>query len=183
MAIKVAVLVGSFRKDSINQKLAKALAKLGTGSFEFQILKIEELPFYNQDIDSGNAPAVATKFRQDIAAADAVLIVTPEYNRSVPGVLANAIEWGSRPYGQGPILGKTGALIGASIGKIGTAVAQAHLRGAFGFLDMKVMGQPEAYITFTPGLVDDNNDVTDASVKDFLTAYLAKFEGWVAKNK
>ncbi|MFD2261573.1 NADPH-dependent FMN reductase [Lacibacterium aquatile] len=183
MAIKVAVLVGSFRKDSINQQLAKALGKLGAGKFDFQILKIEELPFYNQDIDSGNPPAAAVKFRQDVAAADAVLIVTPEYNRSVPGVLANAIEWGSRPYGQGPILGKTGALIGASIGKIGTAVAQAHLRGAFGFLDMKVMGQPEAYITVTPGLFDANNDVTDASVKDFLSGFLAKFEAWVAKNK
>lgn len=177
---KIAVIVGSLRRDSINLKLAQALAKLGGSRMQFTILKIDDLPLFNQDLEP-TPPAAVTRLKGEIEAADGVLIVTPEYNRSMPGVLKNAIDWASRPYGKNSFNGKPTAGIGASGGAIGTAAAQQHLRSILAYLNVTLMGQPEAYIAFKPGLVDDQHNVTDESVRKFLQAYVDAFAAWVER--
>lgn len=177
---QVAILVGSFRPQSINLKLALALSKLGQQHFDPIWVRIDDLPFYNQDLEAALPPEVV-RFRSEIGGADAVLFVTPEFNRSIPGVLKNAIDWASRPYAKHVLVGKPGAVIGASLGKLGTVAAQQHLRGILAPLDVFVMGQPEAYITFTPGLVDEDGSVTDESVRQFLQLYIDRFAVWVGR--
>ena len=158
--IKVAVLVGSLRKDSINKKLAHAVEKLFPPDFAFERVEIGGLPLYDQDFDADYPPA-AQAFKRRIEAADALLFVTPEYNRSVPGVLKNALDVGSRPWGKNSFAGKPGAVIGASIGAIGSALAQQHLRNSLVFLDVATLAQPEVFVKFSDGLIDADGNVTD----------------------
>ena len=178
---KIAVIVGSLRRESINRKLAEALAKLAGPRAQFKILRIDDLPLFNQDQEP-NPPAAVTRLKGEIEAADGVLIVTPEYNRSIPGVLKNAIDWASRPYGKNSFSGKPTAGIGASGGAIGTAAAQQHLRSILAYLNVVLMGQPEAYIQFKQGLVDDQHNVTDESVRKFLQTYVDAFTAWVERH-
>jgi chromate reductase len=177
---KVAVIVGSLRKDSMNLKLAKALEKLGKDKFETKFLQIGALPLYNQDLEE-NFPAEATNLKKEIVAADAILFVTPEYNRGVPGPLKNAIDWCSRPYGQNAFAGKPAAICGASPGAIGTACAQSALKHTFTYLDIITMGQPEVYLNFTEGLIDKDGNISKDETKKFLQKFTDKFADWVGQ--
>jgi len=177
--IKVAVIVGSNRRDSINRKLAQALAKLGSDKLAFNFVAIDDLPLYNQDLEAAWPNSVA-RFKSEIAAADALLFVTPEHNRSIPTVLKNAIDWGARPYGQNAWSGKPAAITGTTPGAIGAALAQLHLRQVLGVLGVLVMGG-EAYISFKPGLVDANGTITDESTRGFLKAFVDQFAALAAR--
>lgn len=177
----IAIIVGSIRKDSYNLKLARALEKLGGKHFTATHVRIDDLPLFNQDLESA-LPASVTRLKQEIEAADGVLFVTPEYNRSIPGVLKNAIDWASRPYGSNSFSGKPSAICGTSPGVIGTAVAQAHLRSVVaGFLSSPVMGQPELYLAFKDGLIDADGNVTNEDTKKFLQSYVDHFADHVAR--
>ena len=178
--IKIAVLVGSLRKDSLNRKLALALAQLAPAGVTFEPVQIDDLPLYNQDQDGNQAPAVR-RIKGEIAAAQGVLFVTPEYNRSIPGVLKNAIDNASRPYGQSAFAGKPAGVIGISVGAIGTAIAQQHLRNVLAYLDMPTLGQPEAFITNKEGLLDDQGNVAESS-REFLKGWVEKFVAWVKEH-
>jgi chromate reductase len=175
----IAVLVGSLRKESINRRLARALEKLAAGKARFDFVEIGDLPLYNQDFDA-DYPAEGKRLKQQIRSADAVLFVTPEYNRSVPGVLKNAIDIGSRPYGHSAFAGKPAAVIGASIGVIGTALAQQHLRNILAYLDMPVLGQPEAFLHFKEGLIDEAGSISNAGTQEFLQGFVDRFLTLVA---
>jgi len=170
---KIALIVGSNRRDSLNRKLAQALAKLGAGKFDVAWTKIDDLPMYNQDLEA-ELPAGVVRFKAELAAADGILFVTPEHSRSVPAVLKNAIDWGARPWGRNSWAGKTAAITGTSPGAIGTAVAQQHLRQMLGVLGALVMGG-EAYVTFKPDLVDDAGIVSDESTRAFLRDFTDQF--------
>ncbi len=148
---------------------------------EFSLVSIAELPLYNPDID-GQTPAADT-FRAAVKAADAVLFVTPEYNRSIPGPLKNALDWGSRPYGEACWAGKPAASIGASPGAAGTAAAQQQMRQVMTVLNMAVLGQPEVYLQFKEGLVDAQHDITVPGTQAFLTGFLSRFAGWVRQQQ
>ena len=171
---KVGYFVGSLAKGSINRKLAKALARLAPGELEFAEIGFADLPLYSYDYDA-DYPAVARAFKDAIAASDAILFVSPEYNRSIPGALKNAIDWGSRPYGTNAFTRKPSAVIGASPGSIGTAVAQQHLKAVLAFCNAPLMNSPEAYIQFTPGLITDDGEVTVASTEEFLRNFMTEF--------
>ncbi len=173
----VAVLVGSLRKDSTNLKLAKALAKLGKDRFEPKYIQIGDLPLFNQDLEA-DFPATAKRMKSEIEGADAVLIVTPEYNRGMPGPLKNAIDWASRPYGKNSFAGKPGAIIGTSPGAIGTAVSQHNLRPTLAYLDIALMGQPEAYVQFKEGLIDAEGTISNPDTQKFLQGFVDKFCAW-----
>lgn len=177
--VKVAVIIGSNRRDSINRKLAQALARLGEARLAFHFVAIEDLPLYNQDLE-GELPQCVVRFKSEIAAADALLFVTPEHNRSIPAVLKNAIDWGARPYGQNSWSGKPAAVTGTSLGALGTALAQLHLRQVLGTLGALVMGG-EAYISFKPGLVDSNGTIADETTRGFLQAFIDQFAAMVAR--
>jgi chromate reductase len=176
--IRVAVLVGSLRQASINRKLALAVAALAPDTFHFEHLAIGDLPLYNQDHD-GAMPEPALRLKREVEAAQAVLIVTPEYNRSMPGVLKNALDTASRPWGKNSFAGKPAGVLGAAGGAIGTAMAQQHLRNVMSYLDMPTMSQPEAYIQFTDGLIDDAGHVSNDGTKKFLQLYVDKYVAWV----
>ena len=181
--LTVAVVVGSLRKDSSNLKLARALEKLAAGQLQFKYVSIGDLPLFNQDLE-GNVPATVTTLKKDIESADAVLFVTPEYNRSIPGVLKNAIDWASRPYGKNSWSGKPAAIAGASPGAIGTGIAQAHLRSiTSGFLDMPTMGQPELYFTFKDDLIDAQGNISNEGTIKFLQSYVDRFANWIATHR
>ncbi len=176
---KISVVVGSLRKDSFNQKLAHALTKLAPDC-SFKFLEIGDLPLYNQDDDSN--PSAATKrLKSEISDVQGILFVTPEYNRSIPGVLKNAIDHASRPYGQSAWAGKPAGVIGTSIGAMGTALAQQHLRNILAYLDMPTLGQPEAFIQAKEGLFDADGNIGPDS-KDFLQKWMNTFVNWVKKN-
>ena len=177
---KIAVLVGSLRRDSVNRKFAKALAKLGQSKFTFNLVELGDLPIYNEDLWQ-DPPAAVLRLKRDIEQADAVLFVTPEYNRSIPAVIKNAIDWGTRPWGKNSWAGKPASVVGATPGTIGTAVAQAHLRTIAPMIEVVLMGQPEVYFVAKPGLIDENNDITDDTTREFLEGYLARFEAWIAQ--
>lgn len=177
---KVGYLIGSLAKASINRKLARALVRLAPPSLEFSEIEFRDLPAYSYDYDA-DFPAVARKFKADIQATDAVLFVTPEYNRSIPGALKNAIDWASRPWGTNSLSRKPSAIIGASTGKLGTAIAQQNLRSVLSFCNAPQMSAPEAYIQFTPGLVTDDGEVTNASTEDFLRNFMFEFEQFIAR--
>jgi chromate reductase len=179
---KVAVLVGSLRKDSFNRRMAHALARLAPGSLKLGIVEIGALTLYNQDEDE-NPPAVWTGFRQQVKAADAVLFVTPEYNRSVPGVLKNAIDVGSRPYGKSVWAGKPGAVVSVSPGAIGGFGANHHLRQSLVFLDVPVLQQPEAYIGNAAALFDEKGEIVNEGTKEFLVKFISAFAGWIETMK
>lgn len=179
---KVAVFVGSLRKESFNRQLAQALERLGEDRLQFQYVEIGNLPLYNQDFD-GEYPAAGTALKEQVRAADAVLFVTPEYNRSVPGVLKNAIDLGSRPYGDSAFAGLPAAVIGTSPGALGTALAQQHLRNVLSYLDMAVLPQPEAFIQFSEGLVEADGRVTRPETREFLEDFLDRFVAWIDRQR
>lgn len=177
---KIAVVVGSIRKDSFNKKLARALEKLFPADFSFTHVRIDDLPPYNQD-DDGNPSAEVKRLKGEIKAAQGVLFVTPEYNRSIPGVLKNAIDHASRPYGQSAWDGKPAGVIGASVGAIGTALSQQHLRNILAYLNAPTLGQPEAFIHNKEGLYDADGNFSEGS-KKFLQAWVDAYVAWVKKH-
>ena len=177
----VAVLVGSLRKGSLNRKLALALIAMAPPTLALKIVEIGELPLYNQDTDEA-PPATWTDFRKTIAAADAVLFVTPEYNRSVPSALKNAIDVGSRPYGKSAWAGKPGAVISVSPGVIGAFGANHHLRQSLVFLNVPAMQQPEAYIGGADKLFAEDGSISNPGTREFMTKYLAAVEQWITRN-
>jgi chromate reductase, NAD(P)H dehydrogenase (quinone) len=179
----IAVLVGSLRKDSFNRKIANALIKLAPSNLHFEMLEIGQLPHYDQDGDDvGPPPAEWTVFRDRIKGADAVLFVTPEYNRSVPGVLKNAIDVGSRPYGKSVWDGKPAAVMSVSIGGTGGFGANHHLRQSLVFLNMPTLQQPEAYVGNVAGLLDAAGEVANDGTRDFLAAFMTAFTAWIEVN-
>lgn len=177
---QIAVIVGSIRKDSFNRKLATAIAKLAPPEFSFKQVEIGDLPLYNQDDDAQQAASVK-RLKADITAAQGLLFVTPEYNRSVPGVLKNAIDHASRPYGQSAWAGKPAGVLGVSVGAIGTAMAQQHLRNVLAYLDVPTLGQPEAFIHAKDGLFDGADNIGPDS-KAFMQSWMDKYVTWVKKN-
>lgn len=176
MATKIAVLVGSLRKDSFNRQIAEAITKLAPTDIQFDFIRIDDLPLYNQDTDD-NPPAEMTRLRDSIKAADGVLFVTPEYNRSVPGVLKNAIDIGSRPWGKSVWAKKPVGIIGVSVGAIGTALAQAHLRNIVSYLAMPLFTGSEVYLAWKDGLVVDGEIGPDS--KEFLQGYMDGLISWI----
>jgi chromate reductase len=180
MPKQIGYVIGSLRKDSYNRKLASAVIKLGPPDFTFKELRIGDLPLYNQDDDKSQAPEVQ-RLKSEVRTCDGVIFVTPEYNRSIPGVLKNALDHASRPYGQNAWAGKPAGLIGASIGAIGTAVAQAHMRTVLSYLDMPLLHQPEAYITVKDGFFDDTGNIASAESKKFLHGWMDKYAAWVKR--
>lgn len=178
---QVAVFVGSLRKESYNLKLAKALIDLSPESFQLNIVNIGALPFYNEDVEA-TAPASWKTLREQLAAADAVLFLTPEYNRSVPAVLKNAIDVGSRPYGKNAWNGKPGAVISVSIGGISGFGANHHLRQSLVFVNVPTMAQPEAYIGGAADLFDAQGQLNNESTKGFLKKFMSAFETWIETN-
>lgn len=177
----IAVIVGSIRKDSLNQKLADALAKLAPPEFSFSKIRIDDLPLYNQD-DDGQPAAAVTRLRKEVAAADGLLFLTPEYNRSIPGVLKNAIDHASRPWGQSVWGGKPAGVLGVSVGAIGTALAQQHLRNILAYLDVPTLGQPEVFLQAKDGLFDADGNI-GADSRAFLQGWVDRYVSWVKRNK
>ncbi|SIR25937.1 NADPH-dependent FMN reductase [Pseudacidovorax sp. RU35E] len=178
---RIAVLVGSIRQDSLNRKLALALAALAPEDFTFEHLRIDNLPLYNQDFD-GKQPAEVQQLKTEIARAQGLLIVTPEYNRSIPGVLKNALDHGSRPYGQNAWGGKPAGVIGISPGAIGTALAQQHLRNVLAYLDVPTLGQPEAFIQNKDDLFDEKGHIGNEGTRKFLQGWMDKYVAWVKRH-
>lgn len=178
---KIAVFVGSLRKQSFNLKTAKALIALAPESLSFEIIDISSLPMFNEDLEA-TPPQEWLTLREQIKAADGLLFLTPEYNRSVPGVLKNAIDVGSRPYGHNSWDGKPGAIVSVSIGNISGFGANHHLRQSLVFVNVPAMAQPEAYIADASGLFDDNGNLTKDSTKDFLRKFIEAFAKWVETN-
>ena len=178
--IRIAVLVGSLRKDSYNQKLALALAHLAPPELTFEHLRIDDLPAYNQDDDGNQAPSVK-RLKTEIAAAQGLLFVTPEYNRSIPGVLKNAIDHASRPYGQSAWRGKPAGIIGITPGTMGTAMAQQHLRNVVATLDMPAMGQPEAFLIAKPDFFDAEGNAAGGS-REFLQKWMDRYVEFVRQH-
>jgi chromate reductase, NAD(P)H dehydrogenase (quinone) len=174
----VGYMIGSLAKASINRRLAGALVRLAPPELTMREIPIAELPLYSYDFDK-SFPPPAQKLKDDIASVDAVLFVTPEYNRSIPGALKNAIDWASRPYGQNSFTRRPSAVIGTSPGKIGTAVGQQHLRSILSFCNSPQMNSPEAYIEYTKGLIDDQGDITVDSTREFLRNYMLEFCGFI----
>lgn len=177
----VAVIVGSLRKDSLNRKMANALIALAPEPLKLAIHEIGALPLYNQDQDA-DPPAAVTDFKQKLVAVDAVLFVTPEYNRSMPGLLKNAIDVGSRPYGKSAWSNKPAAVVSVSPGAIGAFGANQALRQTFVFLDMPAMQQPEAYIGGAVALFDDAGALVNESTRTFMLKFLQAFALWIERN-
>jgi chromate reductase len=176
---RIAVIVGSNRRDSINRKLARALARLGAGRFDAHFARIDDLPMYNQDSEAP-LPAEVARFKQDIARADGVLFVTPEHDRSIPAVLKNAIDWGARPYGTSVWADKPAFITGTSPGAIGSALAQQHLRNILVSLGAILLGG-EAYVTFKPNLIDEHGAIGDESTQKFLQGFVDRFAALVER--
>ncbi|MBV1799584.1 NADPH-dependent FMN reductase [Siccirubricoccus sp. G192] len=176
----IAVVVGSLRRESFNRKLADAIVRLAPPEFSFEQLEIGDLPLYNQDDDANQAEPVK-RLKGKVAAAKGLLFVTPEYNRSVPGVLKNAIDHASRPYGQNAWQGKPAGVIGCSIGVIGTALAQQHLRNILAYLDVPTLGQPEAFVHAKEGLFDEAGGIGPAS-RGFLQNWMDRYVAWVKQH-
>jgi chromate reductase len=177
--VNVAIIVGSNRRDSINGKLARALVRLADGKLTANFVQIDDLPMYNQDQESP-LPASVARFKASVEEATALLFVSPEHNRSIPAVLKNAIDWGTRPYGRNSWAGKAIAIIGTSPGAIGTAIAQQHLRYVLGNLRALVMGG-EAYLSFKPELIDEADTVTDAGTRRFLQSFVDQFAAFAIR--
>lgn len=182
-ARKVGVLVGSLRKDSLNRKLATALAGLAPASLTLSQIALGDLPLYNPDLDGDAPPASWTHFREAVEACDAILFVTPEYNRSLPAALKNALDVGSRPYGHSVWAGKPCAVASASPGAIGGFGANHHLRQSLVFLDMPAMQQPEAYLGGADKLFDEHGGIASEGTRKFLAGFMQKFAQWIEKNR
>lgn len=177
--LKLGLIVGSNRKESINRAVALALASLGNAAFEAKIIQIDDLPIYNQDLEQP-VPAPVARFKAEVESSDALLFVTPEHGRSLPTVLKNALDWGARPWGKTSWPNKPAAVTGTSPGVISTAVVQQHLRAVLGDLGLHVMGG-EAYLQFKPDLIDTQHNVTDDSVRGFLKDFIDRFGTFAAK--
>ena len=177
---KIAVIVGSLRKDSFNRKLAGAIVKLAPSNFTFQQVQIGDLPLYNQDDDGSPAESVK-RLKREITASHGLLFVTAEYNRSMPGVLKNAIDHASRPYGQSAWAGKPAGVIGVSVGVTGTSMSQQHLRNVLAYLDVPTLGQPEIFLQAKDGLFDEAGDIGAAS-RNFLQNWMDRYVAWVTKH-
>jgi len=177
---QVGLIIGSLRRDSINRKLADGLRRLAPQTLLFKELKIDDLPPYNQDDDT-NQPTPTKRLKGELQASQALLFVTPEYNRSIPGVLKNVLDHASRPYGQNAWAGKPTGILSASLGAHGGAMAQQHLRNILAYLDVPTMGQPEAFIHVKEGFFDVNGDVADADSKKFLQKWLGRYVAWIQK--
>src|SRR5579871_4491408 len=177
---KVVMFVGSLRKESFNRKMAAALSALNVAPLQFEFAEIGRLPLYNQDLEGEEAPAEWVALRQQVKRADAVLFCTPEYNRSVPGVLKNAIDVASRPYGQNVYDGKPGAVVGVSPGAMGAFGASHHLRQSLVFLNVPTMQQPEVYLGHADKVVDDEGNITSDGTRQFLIDFMVAFEKWIA---
>jgi chromate reductase len=182
MAKKIAVFVGSLRKESFNRKMAKALMVLAPESLKLEIVEIGGLPLYNQEYDEGKPPSAYTEFRHRVKSFDGLLFITPEYNRSIPAAMKNALDVGSRPYGESVWGGKPGAVMSVSPGAIGGFGANHHLRQSLVFLDVPTMQQPEAYIGGAAQLFDANGNITNEGTREFLKKFMAAFAAWVEKN-
>ncbi len=178
---KIAVFVGSLQQNSLNKKLAHNLERLAPEGVEFEYVDIGALPLFNQDLEA-EYPAEAQRAKDVVLATDGVLFVTPEYNRSIPGVLKNAIDWVSRPWGNNSFDGKPVGIVGATVGPVGTAVAQSDLRHIAGYLNTKLMGQPELYLPTAPGKFDENGHITDESI-ELLQTYINSFAAWIEQEK
>lgn len=176
---KIAVVVGSLRKESVNRKAAVALSRLAADNHGFEFVEIGDLPLYDEDVENDGAPASWIRFREEISAADAVLFVTPEYNRSVPGALKNAIDVGSRPPGQSAWAKKPAAVMSASPGGIGGFGANHHLRQSLVFLDMPILQQPEAYVGGAYGLFDENDEIRSDDTRAFFQKFIDAFGEWI----
>ena len=177
---QIAVIVGSLRRVSFNRKLATAMARLAPSDFSFKQVEIGDLPLYNQDDDANPAESVK-RLKADIVAAQGLLFVTAEYNRSIPGVLKNAIDHASRPYGQSAWAGKPAGVLGASVGASGTCMAQQHLRNTLAYLDVATLGQPEAFIHAKDGLFDEAGNIGEGS-KKFLQGWMDHYVAWIKKH-
>jgi chromate reductase len=177
---QIAVVVGSLRKESLNRKLANALVDLAPENFTFRQIQIDDLPLYNQD-DDENPAASVKRLKSEISASQGLLFVTPEYNRSIPGVLKNALDHASRPYGQNAWAGKPAGVLGVSVGAIGTAVAQQNLRNILAYLDVPTLGQPEAFIHAKEGFFDENGKI-GANSKKFMQNWIEHYVTWVKKQ-
>lgn len=182
MKKKIGVFVGSLRKESFNRKIAKILMKLAPSSLDMEIIEIGQLPLYNEDSDQGTSPESWIQFRQQVKQLDGVLFVTPEYNRSIPAALKNALDVGSRPYGQSAWGGKPGAVMSVSPGAVGGFGANHHLRQSLVFLNIPCMQQPEAYIGAVTTLLDEKGNVTNEGTQKFLGQFIEAFAHWVETN-
>lgn len=177
---RVGYLIGSLASNSINRKLAHALIAIAPPGLEFEEIRIRDLPLYSSDYDA-DFPVEAREFKSAIGRSQAILFVTPEYNRSIPGALKNAIDWGSRPWGANSFARKPTAVIGTSPGALGTAIAQQSLRSVLSFLNAPQMNAPEAYIRFTQDLIDGEGRLTSASTEEFLRRFLSEFHTFVER--
>lgn len=178
---QIVVLVGSLRRDSFNRTLANAIIPMAPPEFSFTQVKIDDLPLYNQDDDASPAASVK-RLKGEIKAAAGLLFVTPEYNRSIPGLLKNAIDHASRPYGQSAWAGKPAGVIGASVGAAGTAMAQQHLRNILAYLDVPTLGQPEAFIHVKDGFFDEGGRIARADSRAFLQDWMNNYVSWIKKH-
>jgi chromate reductase, NAD(P)H dehydrogenase (quinone) len=177
----VLMVVGSLRKESFNRRLSKALAALAPTHIAMREFRIDDIPLYNQDLEP-RMPDAVQRAKREVEAAHGVLFVTPEYNRSMPGVMKNVIDWVSRPYGHSSWKGKPAAIAGTTTGAIGTAVAQSHLRSVLTILEMPLMTQPEIYLRFTEGLINDQFEFTDVSTRKLMVTFVNHFAAWVEKH-
>lgn len=178
---RIAVIVGSLRRDSINRKLADALAGLAPAGVSLEPLRIDDLPSYNQD-DDANQAAPVRRLKDQITASQGLIFVTPEYNRSIPGVLKNAIDHASRPYGKNAWAGKPAGVLGASIGAIGSALAQQHLRNVLAYLDMPTLAQPEVFLQVKDDFFDADGGIANASTRTFLQDWMDRYVEWVRRH-
>ncbi len=178
---QIGVIVGSLRRDSINRKLGNALVKLGPAEFSFKFLEIGDLPLYNQDDDDKQAQSVV-RLKNEVKACSGLIFVTPEYNRSMPGVLKNALDNASRPYGTSAWTGKPTGILGASIGQIGSAMAQQHLRNTLAYLDAPTMGQPEVFIQVKDGFFDGDGNIASPDTVKFLQGWMDRYVQWVKRH-
>jgi len=180
MSQQIALVMGSLRRESFNGRLAAAITRLAPADFTFRRVQIGDLPLYNQDDDDNQAPPVR-RLKDEIKSAQGLLFVTPEYNRSIPGVLKNAIDHGSRPYGQNVWAGKPAGIIGISPGAMGTALAQQHLRNILAYLDVPTLGQPEVFLHMKDGLFDESGSIGEGS-RTFLQGWMDRYVAWVKKQ-
>lgn len=178
MPKNAAIIIGSLRKNSLNRKLALALADLGAGLLTFDIIPLDAVPIFNQDLED-NLPEPVLRMKEQVGAADGVLFITPEYNRGLPAVLKNAVDWCSRPTGKGVLGGKAAAIAGISPGVIGTALAQSQLKPILLMLGMRLMGQPEIYVHGNDAYFDASGAVTEARNRDFLASFVSRFAAWI----
>lgn len=180
MTLDIAYVVGSLSKDSINRKLVNALIACADDDLSFTEIQIADLPLYNYDFDD-DYPQVALDLKDAVRRSDGLLFAVPEYNRTIPAALKNALEWGSRPYGDSAFAGIPAGIVGASIGAPGTGMAQQHLRNVLAYLDMPTLGQPEAFIHYTPDRFAEDGTVIDDSTREFLHTWMTTYSAWVKR--